>query len=526
MTRPLGKVVKPAEAGGDSRLPADLLLDSSRRLAWVSLTFGLVYFLFFTLLIAVVSGFGQRETFPGEAVAVYGSVIFSLITFVVARRRLLSPEKLVDYGLIFQVVAGFGIAFTENWGIFGAEIGNWFGISWLCAWIIMFPLVVPATPGKTLLAAIVTATMGPLAYMLSVAFDRSPLLPSDILLRLFLPNYISVLIAFYASGVLYRLTTKVRDARQIGRYELTELLGRGGMGEVWRARHRFLSRPAAIKLIQPEALAPDSPIRSDIVRKRFEREAEATSQLRSPHSIVIYDFGTEESGAFYYVMEHLEGVDMETMVRRFGPISSGRTLFLLKQMCHSLADAHSIGLIHRDIKPSNIFVCKLGQDHDFVKILDFGLVRSTQEPAVGPTQLTESDIVMGTPAFLAPEMAMGGGDIDGRVDIYSVGCVAYWLVTGQLVFEARTPAEMVVQHVTSMPTPPSMRSEVGIPEDLERIILSCLEKSPDARPQTADELYGQLDRCEGTWGEEDARQWWQHHLPDSTIPREPRRDGL
>jgi serine/threonine-protein kinase len=522
MTPPKGHLVLPDATADDRGLPRDLMADSSRRLAWVSLTYGLVFFLFFTLLIVMVPGFSQRETFPAEAAAVYGSVLFALITFWVARKPLLSPNKLLDYGLIFGVVAGFGIAFTENWGVFGEGIGGWFGISWLSAWIIMFPLVVPATPGKTLLAAIVTATMSPLAYMMSLAADRSPLLPPDVMLRLFLPNYISALIAVFGSRVLYKLSTKVSDARRIGRYELTELLGRGGMGEVWRARHRFLSRPAAIKLIQPTALGPEGSVHSQMIRKRFEREAEATSQLRSPHSIVIYDFGTAESGAFYYVMEHLDGLDMETLIRKHGPVTDGRAVFFLKQMCHSLTDAHAIGLIHRDIKPSNIFICRLGQDHDFVKILDFGLVRSSMRREDDQTPLTASDIVMGTPAFLAPEMAMERGKIDGRADIYSVGCVAYWLLTGHLVFEARTPAEMVVQHVTLMPTPPSTRSEVEIPAGLERIILACLEKKPNDRPGTAAELFDELQRCDiaNEWSESAAQEWWRNHVPDTVASPE------
>ena len=207
--------------------------------------------------------------------------------------------------------------------------------------------------------------------------------------------------------------------------------------------------------------------------RRFEREAQATAALRSTHTITLYDFGITEDGHFYYAMELLQGLDLKSMVKRFGPIPSNRTIFLLKQVCHSLGDAHHHGLVHRDIKPANIYVSRLGPDYDFVKVLDFGLVKSHDTSVEGATQLTLKGVTTGTPAYIASEMVLGKEGIDSRADLYALGCVAYWLLTGQLVFEGKNPMEVLVHHVQSEPTPPSQRSEFEIPP-LDELILCCL----------------------------------------------------
>jgi serine/threonine-protein kinase len=200
---------------------------------------------------------------------------------------------------------------------------------------------------------------------------------------------------------------------------------------------------------------------------------------------------------------------------RFGPVPPARAIHLLRQICHSLADAHSRGLVHRDVKPANIYVGRLGLDHDFVKVLDFGLVKSEDSPSAGDSRLTAEGITSGTPAYMAPEIALGEGRVDGRADIYALGCVAYWLVTGVLVFDSDTPMKVLLDHVQTPPVPPSSRTELDVPADLERVILACLEKKPEDRPARASELGRLLDACAdaGAWTDEAASRWWTLHLP-------------
>jgi serine/threonine-protein kinase len=334
-------------------------------------------------------------------------------------------------------------------------------------------------------------------------------------LIMFGANYVSVLSAAALGGVLSHLVWKAQQqARKMGSYELEELLGRGGMGEVWRARHHLLARRAAIKLIRAEALGSDTKTHASVVAQ-FEREAQATASLRSPHTINLYDFGVSEAGAFYYVMELLIGRDMESLVRQFGPQPAERVICLLEQVCESLSEAHAAGLVHRDIKPSNIYVCRMGLHCDFVKVLDFGLARQRGADS-GETHQTIAGTA-GTPAYMAPEVIMGGV-ADARCDIYALGCVAYYLLTGTRVFEADTPMRAFIHHVHDTPAPPSQRTELSIPPDLDDLILKCLEKDPAHRPQNADELLRLLRACAlaGSWNRERAREWWTNHLPELT----------
>ena len=218
-------------------------------------------------------------------------------------------------------------------------------------------------------------------------------------------SYVCAVLAFVMARVIIRYTVKLRRSREVGAYELIETLGEGGMGEVWVARHRLLARPAAVKLIRPELMGPDSHSREAISR-RFEREARATALLGSTHTVDIYDYGRSEDGAFFYVMELLDGMSVDALIKRHGPINAERAVYLLKQVCHSLGEAHQRELIHRDIKPANIFVCRLGPDYDFVKVLDFGLVKGPPRD-LPDTELTATGAAAGTPAYMAPEMAMG-----------------------------------------------------------------------------------------------------------------------
>jgi len=313
------------------------------------------------------------------------------------------------------------------------------------------------------------------------------------------------------STVLEVDAEQLNEALAVGSYRLVSQLGSGGMGEIWLARHRLLVRPAAVKLIRHD-VAP-GPAREQLVR-RFEREAHVTAGLRSPHTVQLYDFGVTDSGSFYYVMEYLEGLDLHRVVNRFGPQPAERVIALLRQACRSLAEAHERGLVHRDIKPANLFVTRLGTEYDYLKILDFGVVK--EQAGHDATMLTNAGMVQGTPAFMPPEIVMGEHRIDGRADLYSLACTAYWALTGHALFEANTPAQMLLQHVQTPPVPPSKKSELPIPKPLEAILMKCLEKDPTMRPSSALQLESELANvvCDAPWTNERAQEWWKSHAPD------------
>jgi eukaryotic-like serine/threonine-protein kinase len=378
--------------------------------------------------------------------------------------------------------------------------------------VLLFPMIVPNTPRKTLIASLIAASMDP--FGLLIAHWRGLAVPAvTIIVWNYLPNYICALIAVIPSKIMVHLGRHVQRARELGSYRLVELIGRGGMGEVWRATHRMLARPAAIKLIKPEILGNPGTGGSAAVIQRFRKEAEAASFLQSPHTIRLYDFGETRAGTFYFVMELLDGLDLETLVRQHGPIPPERVLHVLRQLCHSLGEAHERGMIHRDVKPANIFLCRLGREYDFVKVLDFGLVKFDQDESIMDTIKAAAEVTTGTPAYMAPEMA-NGESVDRRADLYALGCVAYWLLTGHLVFEAESALRMLIQHIQAQPVPPSQRGAQAVPPALERLILRCLEKDPARRPSSADEILAELDRVEldAAWDPSRAREWWESHI--------------
>jgi serine/threonine-protein kinase len=326
-------------------------------------------------------------------------------------------------------------------------------------------------------------------------------------------------LSIFATRIVHQLGVSVDAAHDLGSYHLDERIGQGGMGEVWRARHKMLARPAAIKVIRPEALRARGTDTDELVA-RFEKEAQATAALSSSHTVRLYDYGTAQDGAFYYVMELLRGIDLQRLVQRFGPVPPERAIYLLKQVCHSLREAHALGLVHRDIKPSNLFLCRHGVDHDFVKVLDFGLVKQVQQKAQA-IEVTGGNIIPGTPAYMAPEELTAERPIDGRTDLYSVGCVAYWLLTGHLVFEGDKPMTIAIKHVSEAPRAPSERTTQPIPPALDALVLELLAKDPDRRPSTANELEARLERIPVArpWTEERAAVWWnEHELPDVDEP--------
>jgi serine/threonine-protein kinase len=439
------------------------------------------------------------------------SIALGIAMYVVSRRGALSLPRLLDVGLVFEVLATFFIAMIEFWRPVPSDFQFMF-LPIECAWIIAFPLVVPNTPRKIFVSSLLAASTSPMALVIaSLANGRGIDRPLAFAAYFLTSTYLCAVAAYAVARMVHRFNVRLRHAREIGSYELIERIGEGGMGEVWRAKHRLLARPAAIKLIRADVLG-SNPRSRDAIIKRFEREAQDTATLGSTHTIDVYDFGVTEEGDFYYVMELLRGITLERYVQDFGPIEPARLVYLLRQVCHSLSEAHGRGIIHRDIKPANIFVCRLGPDDDFVKVLDFGLVKHFETPIPG-TMLTMEGVTAGTPAYMAPEIALGKHDIDGRSDLYSLGCVAYYMLTGQPVFAGDTPVATVLAHVQNEPVPPSARSELQIPPALERVILECLAKDPAGRPGTAAELDRRLAATVDAdgWTQQKAHAWWELH---------------
>jgi serine/threonine protein kinase len=303
------------------------------------------------------------------------------------------------------------------------------------------------------------------------------------------------------------------EGQLLGSYRLVGLLGEGGMGEVWQGRHQHLTRPAAVKVIRPEALGASGGTEAEKLLLRFEREADATASLRSPHTVQLYDFGTA-NGTFFYAMELLTGCSLESLISRHGPICEERAIWILQAACKSLEEAHRTGVIHRDLKPSNLFLCKLGLHHDFVKVLDFGLVKYMDQPDA--VKLTNEDTAQGTPAYIPPEVVRGSAGFDARSDIYSLGCVAYWLLTGALVFESDNSIAIVMSHVNDAPVPLSQRTDLPVSSALEDLVMRCLAKDPDERPQSAALLDAELGAIavDKPWSEERAEVWWKEYRPE------------
>jgi eukaryotic-like serine/threonine-protein kinase len=387
-------------------------------------------------------------------------------------------------------------------------------------------VLIPSTAARTFCLSALAAT--PL-LVVAMLFHREQAIPGfapEFLKALAVLNAllwatITVTLSAVMSHTIYGLRQQVRQAAEVGQYILEEKIGSGGMGEVWRARHRMLIRPAAVKLVTARELGSGSGRDPDARLRRFEREARATAGLKSPHTVQLYDFGITDDGSLYYAMELLEGMDLDTLVARSGPVPAERAIHLLLQACASLEDAHQNGLVHRDIKPANIVVSRVGAEWDFVKVLDFGLVKLTRaQPMEESAQVTSDGSVIGTPGFIAPEVVLGTGS-DHRVDLYAIGCVAYWLLTGKLVFEGTEVIKVIFDHVHTAPVPPSALTELPVPPELEALILECLAKDPSQRPASAAELEARLRAIPvaEAWTHERAERWWATHATGRASAR-------
>ena len=444
-------------------------------------------------------------------------VVVSIALYLYTRRSSREPQFLLDLGLGYMVFMSLMVGLVWHWEPAMQRSATMPMITWVGVIVLMFAATLPSTPVKMLVAGLVSASANPIGMLVARYRGAWDFGPTINILVMHYPDYLLVGVSVVISVVVTRLGQQVAKAREMGSYQLGELLGRGGMGEVYKASHRMLARPAAIKLIRPEMLGGTDPAVAAGAIARFQREAEAAAQLRSAHTVDLYDFGVTEDQTLYLVMELLDGMDLESLVRQHGPMPAPRVVHVLRQVCDSLEEAHARGLVHRDIKPANIHIGRVGCRDDFVKVLDFGLVKTA---AVGAAQslATIEGVIMGTPAYMAPEMALGES-VDGRADLYALGCVAYYLLTGEQVFTGDTVLKVITQHLQAVPVPPSERTELPIPTTLEHLVLACLAKKPEERPQNARQLAQSLDAIEGmTWGEEEATRWWsQHHPPQAST---------
>jgi serine/threonine-protein kinase len=315
-------------------------------------------------------------------------------------------------------------------------------------------------------------------------------------------------IAIFASHKLTQYRQAAAQARRLGPYTLIRKLGAGGMGEVYLAEHQLLKRPCAVKLIRPDKAADPG------LLQRFEREVQATAGLTHPNAVQVFDFGHTPDGTFYYAMEYLPGLNLEDLVKQYGPLPPGRAVYLLRHVCGALREAHSAGLIHRDIKPGNVIVCDRGGVPDMAKLLDFGLVRDVSG---GGATLTQDGVITGTPAYLSPEQA-SGAKVDARADIYAVGALAYFLLTGRPPFAGPSAMTVVAAHLYELPAAPS-RYCPDVPADLEAVVLRCLAKGPADRYPDVVSLDAALGACEsaGQWSPTEGAAWW-HSQAGAALP--------
>jgi len=336
--------------------------------------------------------------------------------------------------------------------------------------------------------------------------------PLVILQRTFMGLYVLLGISAVAIFVFTIIVARLRreaqraavEAKQLGQYTLEAKIGAGAMGEVYRAYHSMLRRPTAVKMLNLDLV-------NDASIARFEREVQITCKLNNPHTVAIYDYGRTPEGVFYYAMEYLDGIDLQTLVERYGAQPEARVIHILMQMCSSLYEAHSQGLVHRDIKPANTMLNHRGGEPDFVKVLDFGLVKALDDEK--QVKLSKAGTLTGTPLYMSPEAIQTPHAIDARSDLYAVGAVGYYLLTGKPVFDTKSIVELCNMHVTATPVAPSQRTSQPISPELENALLSCLEKSLAQRPQTARDLSLLLQRSPqaGNWSIEEADAWWRRH---------------
>ena len=482
------------------------------RLKAAALFLAVGYGLFFLLgVVEPTSTAGQLRVFAGLRMALCITVAALLASPIELGYRQLRALEYGFFGIMVlaMVLAEFMAGSTlidqgDQIRLVGLEKN---GVINFLILMVLYGVFIPNDP-KTTTAMVLTMAMGPLLVLalLSAKAAGSSLMVDELEInQLALGDMLIVLIsaalAIYTAFVLHGLRHDLHHARKLGQYQLGEKLGEGGMGEVYLAEHQLLKRPCALKLIKPDVNT------NPIALARFEREVHAAAMLTHPNTIEIFDYGHTDDGTFYYVMQYLPGLTVGELVRQAGPMPSGRVIYVMRQVCGALAEAHRFGLVHRDLKPANILVAILGGKCDFAKVLDFGLVKLTATPDT--PQLTADYTVSGTPQYMSPEQATATAGLDGRADIYSLGAILYFMLTGRPPFEGTNPTELMIAHARDPVVPPShYRPE--IPSDLEAVVMRCLAKKPDDRYPDARALAAALAGCAsaGDWNDEKADQWW------------------
>jgi hypothetical protein len=431
-------------------------------------------------------------------------VAMLLGTSVAVDRLRLGQRALENVDLIATVASGAGYALLFAMSREGPVDSQQLLFELTTAQLLMTrAAVVPSSGARSLNIGGLTLVPGAISCIVArVSADQPWLWPT---ITTTLSGVATVVASVLASRRIYGLQRQVNEARRLGPDTLVEKVGTGGMGEVFRARHALLRRPTAIKLIRADSANESS-------LSQFEREAQITSQLTHPSTIQIYDFGRTDDGVFYYAMEYIDGLTLHELIALTGPQPAARVIAILVQICGSLSEAHAAGLVHRDIKSANIMLCERGRISDVVKVLDFGLVKR-RRPQGNNTPDSSSHLVVGTPDFMAPEAIVEPAAVDARTDIYALGAVGYFLITGQQVFAGASYAALLLDQVSTPPVPMSMRLGDAVPADLDRVIISCLAKDPGLRPQSADALRQSLLACRdaGGWSEVQAQAWWGAH---------------
>jgi serine/threonine-protein kinase len=448
--------------------------------------------------------YGELMTAWQPPVLHVATLVVSGATWLLCRRgrRSVALLNLLDGGVVWATLLAFSLQFLF---VHPDMVGKLRMMLLLIATTILVgrAIFVPSTSHRTFWLGVVAVApiIGVTVLTTPSGGEQSALEGLDVIWAV-LWSGSAIGISSVASAVIYGLRQEVRQAQRLGQYTLREKLGAGGMGVVYKASHAMLRRPTAIKLLPPDKAGETS-------IARFEREVQLTAGLTHPNTVAIYDYGRTPDGIFYYAMEHLDGIDLAVLVGADGAQPAARVQHILLQVVGALGEAHSVGLIHRDIKPANIILCQRGGIADVAKVVDFGLVKELDAGGPG-IDLTNVDSIAGTPLYLSPEAITSPQTVDARADVYALGAVSYFLLTGTPVFEGRTPVEVCSHHLHTPPEPPSKRLGRPVPADLEGVVLECLEKEPTRRPQTAQALGERLRSCQGLgrWDEEASTAWW------------------
>ncbi len=493
-------------SAGSGALPAESERAAVRRLGFVAAASTAIGLVGVPMSLLRQANLGVRAGTERPLAVLPIGIALSVALLLATRSSRLSPKRVLDLGLVYLVaMCGLASVFIHALPYAASDVVR--GVSPIVPAVVFFAIVVSVQPRKMAIAA-AASVLADVGGLLFAIWRGAPVPPWNLWLWLFTPDLVAVPIALASSRMLFTIGEKLRELRELGSYRLVERLGAGGMGEVWRAEHRTLRRPAAVKLVKPEMLGGTDPESRARVLARFELEARATASLTSPHTIEVYDYGVASDGSLYYVMELVRGLDLESLARAQGELPPARVVHFLRQLCLSLRDAHAAGLVHRDVKPANVIACSRGGERDFVKLLDFGLVARTDRSVLeGEGPLTLPGGLAGTPGYIAPEV-MGGDEVDGRADLYAVGCVAYKLLTGRLVFERQNHYGLILAHMQDAPEPVRAHAP-GTPAELDAIVLRLLAKPPDDRFRDADAVIVALDALGLRWTEDDAKRAWE-----------------